>query len=205
VDEAVRVQLLQRLAQLEDVDHASRRANHLPIKNTRDTTSVTTNLIGPWIPLKFHGAILVAAVNNFTVERFKVAVGGAFHDEDPAVLVRGGLGVHLHNLLVLTRQHMFELVVGKSLQLGAHIVSRIRLGELKAVLRVDVAFTLLETSFNGEIVKEKQVILTASAVLLKALEFSLLYSFATEDRAYERMQIGVRQNLPLCFEAKLSS
>jgi len=63
------------------------------------------------MPLEFGGAILVMVVEKFSVVGFKVAFASAFNDEDPAVLVGGGLGVHLHNLFMLTHQHAFELVV----------------------------------------------------------------------------------------------
>jgi len=182
VHEVVRVHLLQRRAHLENDDHARRCAKLAPGQDARYTTiSRTTNLIGDRTPLEFDGAILVVGVKKFSVVGFKVTVGGAFNDEDPAVLVGGGLGVHLHNLLMLTHQNTLELVVRESLELGVQIVNHVCLCELKAVLRVDIAITVLKTSFDGVIVKEEHVPLTASAGLLKALDFSLFYSLATVD------------------------
>jgi len=181
VHQVVRVHLLQRRAHLKNDDHARRRAKLAPGKDARDTKFRITNYIVCRIPVKFDGAILVVGVEKFSVVGFKVAVGSAFNDEDPAVLVGGGLGVHLHNLLMLTHQHTLELVVSESLELGVQIVNHGCLGELKAVLRVDIAITVLKTSFDGVIVKEEHVPLTASAGLLEALDFSLFYSLATVD------------------------
>jgi len=111
VHQVVRVHLLQRRAHLKNDDHARRRAKLAPGKDARDTKFRITNYIVCRIPVKFDGAILVVGVEKFSVVGFKVAVGSAFNDEDPAVLVGGGLGVHLHNLFMLTHQHAFELVV----------------------------------------------------------------------------------------------